>query len=155
MLLLTSGNQAQHIQRDDLTAKVEAELHEKLEEWGDIALELKYVYGLRLFRNQTTIKMHIDKKGSHALGYVLHVGSSNDYDGNNDPWPFLIEDFHGRTHEVFMQPGDLIFFESAKVRTIIRLCSSFCCCFCIDDVILVLANRCIIFCMFVFFIIIQ
>ena len=153
---MTSGNQAQHIQRDDLTAKVEAELHEKLEEWGDIALELKYVYGLRLFRNQTTIKMHIDKKGSHALGYVLHVGSSNDYDGNNDPWPFLIEDFHGRTHEVFMQPGDLIFFESAKVRTIILLCSSFCCCFCVDDVILALANRCFFFfCMFVFFIIIQ
>ena len=106
-----TGNQAWHIQRDDLTAKVEAELHEKIEEWGKVDLDLTYVYGLRLFRNTTTIKMHLDKKGSHALGYVLHVGASEDYNPTEDPWPFLIEDFHGRTHEITMVPGDLILFE--------------------------------------------
>jgi hypothetical protein len=106
-----TGNQAWHIQRDDLTAKVEDELHDKLEEWGGTDLDLTYVYGLRLFRNTTTIKMHLDKKGSHSMGYVLHVGASDDYDAEEDPWPFLIEDFHGRTHEITMVPGDLILFE--------------------------------------------
>lgn len=106
-----TGNQAWHIQRDDLTAKVENELHAKLEEWGNVDLDLTYVYGLRLFRNTTTIKMHLDKKGSHAMGYVLHVGASDDYDPEADGWPFLIEDFHGRTHEITMVPGDLILFE--------------------------------------------
>ena len=107
-----TGNQAWHIQRDDLTAKVEDELHDKLEEWsGNTNLDLTYVYGLRLFRNTTTIKMHLDKKGSHSIGYILHVDSSDDYDENGDPWPFLIEDFNGRTHEIAMAPGDLILFE--------------------------------------------
>ena len=106
-----TGNQAWHIQRDDLTQKVEDELHDKLEEWGRVDLDLTYVYGLRLFRNTTTIKMHLDKKGSHSMGYVLHVDSSDDYDSDGDPWPFLIEDFHGRTHEITMVPGDLILFE--------------------------------------------
>jgi hypothetical protein len=106
-----TGNQAWHIQRDDLTAKVEEELHDKLEEWGGTDLDLTYVYGLRLFRNTTTIKMHLDKKGSHSMGYVLHVGASEDYNAEADPWPFLIEDFHGRTHEITMVPGDLILFE--------------------------------------------
>lgn len=106
-----TGNEAWHIQRDDLAAKVEEEMHEKIEEWGNTDLDLTYVYGLRLFRNTTTIKMHLDKKGSHALGYVLHVGASEDYNPEADPWPFLIEDLYGRTHEITMVPGDLIFFE--------------------------------------------
>jgi len=110
-----TGNQAWHIPRDDLTAKVEDELHDKLEEWGGTNLDLTYVYGLRLFRNTTTIKMHLDKKGSHSMGYVLHVGASDDYDSEVDPWPFLIEDFNGRTHEITMVPGDLILFEAAKL----------------------------------------
>lgn len=110
-----TGNQAWHIQRDDLTAKVEEELHYKLEEWGGIDLDLTYVYGLRLFRNTTTIKMHLDKKGSHSMGYILHVGASDDYQPEEDSWPFLIEDFHGRTHEITMVPGDLILFEAAKL----------------------------------------
>ena len=113
-----TGNQAWHIQRDDLNAKVEEELHDKLEEWGGIDLDLTYVYGLRLFRNETTIKMHLDKKGSHPLGYVLHVGASEDYDPEVDSWPFLIEDFHGRTHEITMVPGDLIFFEGESPQHI-------------------------------------
>jgi len=108
----TLSHQAWHIERDDLTAMVDDELHAKLEEWGNVDLDTQYVYGLRLFRNETTLKMHIDKKGSHAMGFVLHVASSDDY---NDPWPFVIEDFHGRTHEILMDPGDVIFFESAKL----------------------------------------
>ena len=114
-----TGNQAWHIQRDDLTAKVEDELHDKLEEWGGIDLDLTYVYGLRLFRNTTTIKMHLDKKGSHSMGYVLHVGASDDYDPEADPWPFLIEDFNGRTHEITMVPGDLILFEGGLNNSVL------------------------------------
>ena len=31
-----------------------------------------------------------------------------------DPWPIFIEDFHGRTHEVILTPGDMLFYESSK-----------------------------------------
>jgi hypothetical protein len=71
---------------------------------------LTKVYGLRLFRNESSFRMHIDKKGSHSIGYVLHVASSED----TKPWPFFIEDFHGRTHEINLTPGDVIMFEGEK-----------------------------------------
>lgn len=72
---------------------------------------LTKVYGLRLFRNESSFRMHIDKKGSHSVGYVLHVDSSDD----TEPWPFFIEDFHGRTHEINLTPGDVIMFEGMLV----------------------------------------
>ena len=25
-----------------------------------------------------------------------------------DPWPIFIEDFHGRTHEIILTPGDIV-----------------------------------------------
>ena len=31
-----------------------------------------------------------------------------------EPWPIFIEDFHGRTHEVILTPGDILFYESSK-----------------------------------------
>ena len=31
-----------------------------------------------------------------------------------EPWPIYIEDFQGRTHEVYLTPGDMLFYESSK-----------------------------------------
>jgi hypothetical protein len=31
-----------------------------------------------------------------------------------EPWPIYIEDFQGRTHEVILTPGDMLFYESSK-----------------------------------------
>ena len=104
---IIEGNQAWWIERDDLMDKVEDELHGPLEEWVGEVLGLTKVYGLRLFRDGSSFRMHIDKKGSHSIGYVLHVDRSDDC----EPWPFMIEDLHGRTHEILMTPGDVIFYE--------------------------------------------
>jgi hypothetical protein len=108
---IIEGNQAWWIERDDLMDKVEEELHGPLEEWCGEELGLTKVYGLRLFRQGSSFRMHIDKKGSHSIGYVLHVDRSDDC----EPWPFMIEDLHGRTHEILMTPGDVIFFEAGKL----------------------------------------
>jgi hypothetical protein len=104
---IIEGDQAQWIERWDLMERAEEELHGVMEEWCGADLGLKMTYGLRLFQNKSSFRMHIDKKGSHAVGYVLHVDRSDDA----QPWPFFIEDFHGRTHEILMTPGDVIMFE--------------------------------------------
>jgi hypothetical protein len=41
-----------------------------------------------------------------SLPYVYCCGA--------EPWPIYIEDFHGRTHEVILTPGDMLFYESSK-----------------------------------------
>jgi hypothetical protein len=48
-------------------------------------------YGFRLYRNGSTLDMHVDKPQSHVISFILHIDSSEDA----EPWPILIEDFHG------------------------------------------------------------
>jgi hypothetical protein len=54
--------------------------------------------------------MHVDKAQTHIISFILHIDSSEDA----EPWPIFIEDFHGRTHEVILTPGDMLFYESSK-----------------------------------------
>jgi hypothetical protein len=34
-----------------------------------------------------------------------------------EDWPIFIEDLNGNTHEVVLTPGDILFYESSKVKT--------------------------------------
>ena len=47
---------------------------------------------------------------THIVSFILHIDSSDDA----EPWPIFIEDFNGRTHEVTLTPGDILFYESSK-----------------------------------------
>ena len=107
---IIDGDQPWVIWRQDLMKRVEDTMQGYVEEFFDTELELQAIYGLRLFRNNSSFRMHIDKKGSHALGFVMNVDRSADA----QDWPIYIEDFHGRTHEIFMRPGDMILYESSK-----------------------------------------
>mmetsp|Transcript_32418 Transcript_32418/g.82278 ORF Transcript_32418/g.82278 Transcript_32418/m.82278 type:complete len:185 (-) Transcript_32418:282-836(-) len=53
--------------------------------------------------------MHIDRLESHILSSILHIG----HEGAD--WPLVIEDFQGITHELFLEPGDMLFYESSKI----------------------------------------
>lgn len=44
------------------------------------------------------------------ISFILHIDSSDDA----EPWPILIEDLQGTTHEVTLTSGDLLFYESSK-----------------------------------------
>ena len=45
---------------------------------------------------------------------VLFVVSLCNMNTIIEPWPIFIEDFQGRTHEVILTPGDILFYESSK-----------------------------------------
>mmetsp|Transcript_39576 Transcript_39576/g.105579 ORF Transcript_39576/g.105579 Transcript_39576/m.105579 type:complete len:173 (+) Transcript_39576:494-1012(+) len=53
--------------------------------------------------------MHIDRLESLILSSILHIG----HEGAD--WPLVIEDFQGITHELFLEPGDMLFYESSKI----------------------------------------
>ena len=69
-------------------------------------------YGLRVYREGSNLLMHLDKSDTHVISGILHV----DHGANDEPWPLVIEDFHGNTNEVFLESGDLLFYESSKCR---------------------------------------
>ena len=81
------------------------------EAWSGVELVPNNAYGLRVYRNETSLNMHLDKKETHVISSILHV----DHGENDDPWPIVIEDFHGNTNEVFLEPGDMLFYESSKL----------------------------------------
>jgi hypothetical protein len=99
-----------YVRRPDLTQRVLNELHAYTEEWAGIPLVAHQAYGFRIYRNESQLYMHTDRIETHILSFILHIDSSED----SDPWPIFIEDFHGRTHEVTLTPGDILFYESSK-----------------------------------------
>lgn len=99
------------IDRPDLTKRVLSELQSYPETWVNMELQPYHAYGFRLYRNQSRLHMHVDKSNTHIVSFILHIDSSEDA----EPWPILIEDFEGNTHEVVLASGDMVFYESSKV----------------------------------------
>ena len=98
------------IDRPDLTQRVLNELHRFPEEWAGVELTPHIAYGFRLYRNESRLHVHVDKPETHVISFILHIDSSEDA----EPWPILIEDFHGNSHEVILTSGDILFYESSK-----------------------------------------
>lgn len=53
--------------------------------------------------------MHTDHVGTHVVSSIVHVDRDTD-----EPWPIVIEGLDGVTMEVDLQPGEMLFYESAK-----------------------------------------
>ena len=90
-------------------------LHELLplhEAWSGVELVPHNAYGLRVYRNNSNLLMHLDKQDTHVISSILHI----DHGEDDEPWPLVIEDFHGNTNEIYLESGDLLFYESSKCR---------------------------------------
>ena len=95
---------------DGMYMRVLQELQPIHEAWSHTNLIGNNAYGLRVYRNQSNLQMHVDESSTHIISSILHVG----HDPDGDPWPLVIEDLHGNTHEVFLETGDMILYESSK-----------------------------------------
>jgi len=98
------------IDRPDLNARALVELKPILEAWAGIELEPAQAYGFRLYRNESTLWMHTDRTQTHVISCIYHIASSDD----SEPWPIVIEDYDGNTQIAYLEPGDLLLYESAK-----------------------------------------
>lgn len=85
------GDTPWFVDRPDLTERVLKELQHFPETWVGMELTAYRAYGFRLYRNNSQLHMHIDKTQTHVVSFILHIDSSEDA----EPWPILIEDFHG------------------------------------------------------------
>ena len=98
------------INQRDLNIKILNELLPLHEAWSGVQLTPNNAYGLRVYRNGSHLNMHVDKTNTHIISSILHV----DHDADGEPWPIVIEDFQGNTNEVFLESGDMLFYESSK-----------------------------------------
>jgi len=94
--------------------RIAREVHEELlpyhEAWaGGIKLKPTSAYGVRLYQNGSSLVMHHDKVQTHVISSIVHII----HDGDN--WPIEIESHDtGKLHSLKLQPGEMLFYESAK-----------------------------------------
>lgn len=91
-------------------------VHEELlplhEEWSGLRLFPTSIYGVRLYQNTSSLIMHVDKPHSHVISSIVHIAHA--YDNDDEPWPIEVEDTEGNLHSVVLEPGQMLFYESAK-----------------------------------------
>jgi hypothetical protein len=49
---------------------------------------------------------------THVISSIVHI--AHEYDDDDKPWPIQIEDHDGNLHSVALEPGQMLFYESAK-----------------------------------------
>ena len=81
------------------------------EDWSGMRLVEASCYGIRVYQNGCFLYNHVDTIETHIISASLCVDQRL-----NNPWPFYIEDIDGRPHEVSLQPGEMLFYESAKLK---------------------------------------
>ena len=82
-----------------------------LEAWCNKELAPTYVYGIREYQDKAVLKSHRDRIETHVISVIINV----DQEVNED-WPLVIEDNYYRTHHIILKPGDVVFYEGARLR---------------------------------------
>jgi len=105
-----SGPLARFVSIGNLGHEILNEMKQAHEEWvGGLELLPTQSYGLRVYQPGNSLTMHTDHISTHVVSSILHVDRDVD-----EPWPIVIEGYDGVTHEVDLQPGEMLYYESAK-----------------------------------------
>lgn len=84
------------------------EMFQLLSEWSGAKINPKgIIYGIRFYKNGATLKMHTDRSETHHISVNMSVA----LDG--EPWFFDIVDHYGNEHQVLIEPGECVYYESA------------------------------------------
>ena len=70
------------------------------------------MYGIRKYHKGSSLDMHIDKFITHHVGSIIVV--DKDLNGQED-WPLHIVTNQGVEEKVYLNVGDIIFYESARL----------------------------------------
>lgn len=81
-----------------------------LEEWTGKKVEPTSLYGIRVYHDKAILATHVDRLPlvSSAIINVAQIGM-------NSPWPVEVYDHDGQAHNVTMEPGDMVLYESHTV----------------------------------------
>jgi prolyl 4-hydroxylase len=85
------------------------EMQTLLTKWIGYKTNLQHVatYGIRDYMRGSNLDNHYDKKNTHVISAIIHLEDKAD-----TPWPLYIEDHRFKSHQITMEYGDVIFYES-------------------------------------------
>ena len=97
-----------------LTKELEKRLDDRIrpmvKEWVKEEVQLSGVYGMRIYRNGAWLKNHFDRPG-HILSGILNIAQDVD-----EEWPIFMENSEGHLKPHYLEPGDLMLYESQLVH---------------------------------------
>jgi prolyl 4-hydroxylase len=81
-----------------------------LEAWTGMKLARASAYGVRAYRNGSILAPHLDR-----LPLVVSAIVNVAQDSVEEPWPLELYDHEGVAHNVTVEPGDMVLYESHSV----------------------------------------
>ena len=89
---------------------VREQLKASHEEWSGLELIGTSCYGIRVYQSGAYLFNHVDTIDTHVVSSTICIDQRL-----NRPWPLYIEDHDGNPHEISIEPGEMVFYESAKL----------------------------------------
>ena len=80
------------------------------EAWSGMVLEESACYGFRVYQRGSYLYNHVDRTQTHIISATICVDYRLD-----KAWPLYIEDAAGQPFQVDMKPGELVFYEGARL----------------------------------------
>lgn len=100
-----------HPLSDTLKGFIHARLQLDIESWIGRQVAPTYVYGIRTYHDTATLRMHRDRSLTHVASVIINV----DQQQIRKPWPLHIQDHAGNDHLIYLEPGDMLFYEGARL----------------------------------------
>lgn len=85
-------------------------LKDMVSAWAGVEVEETVMYGFRQYQEGARLLTHVDRHTTHAVSLIVNIAQG----GLDEPWPVEVYDHGGRLHEIVMEPGDVVYYESAK-----------------------------------------
>lgn len=79
-----------------------------LEEWSGQRLAPSSVYGIRVYNRHAMLHPHVDRTNL-VLSAIINIEQNVD-----EPWPLEIYDHQGMAHNITLEPGEMVLYESAS-----------------------------------------
>jgi len=111
---ITGAEKTSELMDLSLVHEKRTKLHQDLlpmhEEWCGESLIPSYIYGIRSYLHNADLRQHTDRIGTHHISSIIMVDKF--LDGAPD-WPLDIQAHDGTWHKVYLEPGEMILYESA------------------------------------------
>jgi len=94
---------------EKLTNELNETMHQELSEWSKFDnLIWTSTYGIRTYNRGDILASHCDIPKTHIISAILSIYQED----MDEPWGLQIRDHDGWWNEVFLEPGEMVFYES-------------------------------------------
>eukprot|EP00903_Cladosiphon_okamuranus_P005880 g5816.t1 len=87
------------------------DLQPLMEQWSGTKLKSTACYGVRNYFRGSVLANHVDRVDTHVISGIINVEQEN----VDTDWPLYVRGHDGVARNLYIEPGEIIFYESASV----------------------------------------